>query len=235
MADETPAATTDEEAALEEVAAIARRLAAADDLDETLQQVVDLAQDYIEHCDGASLMLVTGGRVSIAASTHGDAFRADQAQQETGEGPCLTAQREHETIVIGDIEADDRWPSWRTEVTELGWRSMLGLRLFVAGDTLGALNLYSCRPDSFDRRSRALGQVFAAHAAIAMKAAASEAGLHQALESRGLIGQAKGVLMERERLTGQQAFDRLAQLSNDHNIKLRELARGIVETGEVPD
>jgi len=137
--------------------------------------------------------------------------------------------------VIDDIQADDRWPQWRTEVTELGWSSMIGLRLFVAERTMGALNLYSRTADAFDEHAQTTAHIFASHAAVAMKSAISEAGLHHALESRDVIGQAKGVLMERGKLSGQEAFDHLRELSSRHEVKLREIAAQIAETGEVPD
>lgn len=223
-----------EEEALEKLVNIARQLAESDSLDETLQRIVDLSRDYLDNCDGSTLMLVRGGQVVTPASTDLDAYKADKAQHETGEGPCLSAMREHETIVIDDIPSDERWPRWRAKVSSLGWCSMVGLRLFVAEDTMGALDVYSRQTDGFDRHSQALARFFAAHAAVAMKAAISDAGLQRALESRDIIGQAKGILMERERLSGQQAFERLRQLSNAQNVKVRELAQHITESGEVP-
>lgn len=224
-----------EHTGLEGVAEIARLLAAPDDLDETLQRVVDLAIGYIDDCDGATMMLVRGGRVTTPASTSTDARGADLAQYRSGQGPCLTAMREHRQVVIEDIQTDDRWPQWRDEVTKLGWSSMIGLRLFVADETMGALNLYSRTTGAFDERTQAMADILASLAAVAMKAAISEAGLHSALESRDVIGQAKGVLMERQRLSGEQAFDHLRQMSNHHNVKLREIAHQITESGEIPD
>lgn len=155
---------------LERVAAISRQLAEADGLDETLQAIVDLSVTYLAHCDGATLMLVEqGGRVITPASTDLDARRVDLAQYETGQGPCLSAMQQRETVVIADLHDEERWPQWQDAVRELGWRSMLGLRLFVADDTMGALNLYSRSPGGFPMASRLLGQVFASIAAVAMK------------------------------------------------------------------
>ena len=222
-------------AGLERVAQVARTLATAESLDDTLHQVVDLAEGYIEHCHGATVILLRAGRISTPAASNGDALRADEAQQAAREGPCLSAFWQEETIVVDDLEAEQRWPVWRDKIADLGWRSMVGLRLFVADDSMGALNLYSRRPRGFDAHSRALAQVFASHAAVAMKAAITEAGLEQALRSRDVIGQAKGILMEREHLTGQQAFERLRQLSNDNNTKVRDLAEDIATTGRVPE
>lgn len=223
-------------AALELVADIARELSEAEDLDETLQRVVDLAADHVGPCEGATMLFVQPrGKIVTPAWSSQQARAADMAQHKTGEGPCMSALREHKTIVIDDIESEDRWPKWRDEVSALGWRSMVGLRLFVADDSLGALDLYSSKPKAFDPYAQALAAVFASHAAVAMKASINETGLQYVVASRDVIGQAKGVLMERERLSPQQAFQRLRKLSNERNIKLRELALDIVETGEVPD
>lgn len=220
---------------LERVAEIARHLAEADDLDETLQRVVDLAVGHIDHCDGATMMWVHRGRVTTPASTSTEARGADLAQYRVGQGPCLTAMLERRLVVIDDIQTDERWPQWRDEVTGLGWSSMIGLRLFVAEKTMGALNLYSRATGAFDERAQTMADIFASHAAVAMKAAISESGLHSALEARDVIGQAKGLLMERRRLSGEQAFAHLRQLSNHHDVKLREIARQIAESGEIPD
>lgn len=228
-------ADASEHTGLERVAEIARRLAAADDLDETLQRVVDLAVGYIDHCDGATMMWVHRGRVTTPASTSTEARGADLAQYRAGQGPCLTAMLEHRLVVIDHIQTDERWPQWRDEVTGLGWSSMIGLRLFVAEQTMGALNLYSRTTDAFDERAQAMGDIFASLTAVAMKAAISESGLHRALESRDVIGQAKGLLMERQRLSGEQAFAHLREMSNHHNVKLREIAHQIAESGEIPD
>lgn len=200
-----------------------------------LQLVVDLAVGYIEPCAGATMLFVRRrGEIVTPAWSGQQARAADLAQHETGEGPCLSALHEHETIVVDDLASEERWPRWRDAVSELGWRSMVGLRLFVAEDTMGALDLYSSRAQAFDVHAQALGGVFASHAAVAMKASISDAGLEKALEHRDVIGQAKGVLMERERLSARAAFERLRELSMDHNIKVRDLARDIAESGVVP-
>lgn len=223
------------EPGLRRAADVARTLAEGDDLDETLQRIVDLAVSYIGTCAGASVMFLRDGDVTTPASTGAEAQQADLAQHETGEGPCLAALREHTTVIVDDIGGDDRWRAWHDEIEHLGWRSMVGKRLFLDGHTMGALNLYSREVEGFDEHAQALGEVFASHASIALKTAISVAGLREALQTRDVIGQAKGVLMERRRITGQQAFDHLRELSNNRNVKLRELARQIVETGEIPD
>ena len=221
---------------LEQIAGIARQLAEASTLDETLQRIVDLAEDYLNECSGASLMLVRGRRsVSTPAFSSKVAYESDLLQYETGEGPCLDAIRDHQVFVIDDLETDDRWPDYRGRALELGVRSMLSFRLFIAEDTMGALDMYSARAHAFDGHATALGQVFASHASVAMKAAITEAGLERAIETRDLIGQAKGIIMEREKLTADEAFARLRELSQARNRRVSDLAETIVTSGELPE
>ena len=218
------------------VAGIARQLAEVEGLAAAMDLIVDLSVGYLEHCDGATIMFVErGGRIATPAATDESARRADVAQHELGEGPCLSALREHELVVVGDLSAEARWPRWQAEVLEPGWRSMVGLRLFLADDTMGALNLYSRRPDGFPTGSQDLGQAFAAVAAVAMKSAISTEGLERALQARDEIGQAKGIVMERERISGDEAFTRLRELSNRRDLRMRDLAREVIETGDLSD
>ena len=219
---------------LEGLASLARELADSGSLDETLQRVVDRAEEYLDACDGVSMMLIRSGRfISSPAYSSRVAYDSDLAQYSTGEGPCLGAIAEHKTIVIDDLEQEQRWPRYRERALQLGVRSMLSLQLFVSGETLGALDMYSKKPHAFDRRSVALGQVFASHASVAMKAAIEAAGLEQALESRDLIGQAKGIIMEGEQVTAGQALERLRELSTAREASIRKVAQQVVETGDV--
>ena len=220
---------------LDGIGAIGRALAEADGLQETLQRIVDLGEDLLEHCDGVSLMLIgRGGVIDTPASSSPVAYESDMAQYATGQGPCLEAIKDHATIVMDDLETDQRWPDYRARVLELGVRSMISFRLFITDDSMGALDMYSRRPNAFDRRSQLVGQVFAAQASVALKAALIEAGLQTAVESRDVIGQAKGIVMARHRLTADMAIEVLKRLSQEHNQKLADLAEQIARTGELP-
>ncbi len=222
-------------ALLERIGAVGRELADTDGLEATLQHVVDLGEGMLEHCDGVSMMLIgRGGVIKTPAASSQVAYDSDMAQYATGQGPCLEAIRQHETIVMDDLETEERWPDYRARVLELGVRSMISFRLFVTDDSMGALDMYSRRPNAFDWRSQLVGQVFAAQASVAMKAALIEEGLKTAIQSRDVIGQAKGILMARRRLTADMAFDVLKQLSQDRNEKLTEVAATIARTGVPP-
>lgn len=220
---------------LQRVAEIARRLAEAADLDDLLQRIVTLGEEHLDRCDGVSLMLIRkGGEISTPTYTSRVAYDSDQAQFLADEGPCLESIREHHSVHIRDLRTEERWPAYRERVLALGIRSMLGVRLFVLGDTMGALNFYSSEPNAFDEYSLVLAQVFASHAAVALKAAIAEAGAEAAIRSRDVIGQAKGIIMAQERCTADDAFIRLRELSQALHRPLRELADEIAATGDIP-
>lgn len=227
-------AHTDEDL-LELLGSMALELADADELQETMQRVVDLAEKVLERCDGVSLMLIgKGGRIETPAASSQAAYDSDMAQYETGEGPCLDAIKDQRTLVMNDLEDDERWPDYRAKALELGVRSMLSVRLFANDDSMGALDLYSKQPDAFDQRSQVIAQVFATHASIAVKAALTVAGLETMIGSRDVIGQAKGIIMAGRKVTADMAFDILRNLSQERNQPVRELAREITETGQAP-
>jgi GAF domain-containing protein len=118
---------------------------------------------------------------------------------------------------------------------ELGVASMMGFLLFTDGeDNLGALNLYSSQPGAFTERSEHVGWLLASHAAVALSSARNDAQLHDAIRRRQDIGEALGILRERHALTEDEAFARLIHASQNHNIKLRDIARTINTTGDIP-
>jgi GAF domain-containing protein len=220
---------------LEQLAEIAHRLSEADDLDELLQLIVDLGEDYLEGCDGASLMLIGKNRtISTPAYSSWVAYQSDLAQYEADEGPCLDALRDHRVYMIDDLEMELRWPDYRARALKLGVRSMLSYRLYAKGATFGALDFYSKRPHAYSPFSKVIGQVFASHAGVALKGAITEAGLERAIQTRDVIGQAKGILMERLGLTAADAFAKLTEMSQHQNIPLRDLADQFATSGEIP-
>jgi transcriptional regulator with GAF, ATPase, and Fis domain len=223
------------EAGAETFADLARALLGQADVQHTLQKIVDLAVDTIEGCDHAGISFLKGGKGSTPAASDSVPPQVDAIQYETGEGPCLSAIREHDVFESPDLRLEARWPQFASRAQrETGISSMLCFRLFVDGDTLGALNLYSKAVDAFDERSRTAGLVYAAHAAIALSTAIHSEQMDEALKSRDLIGQAKGILMAREGVTADQAFDMLRRASQRLNVKLRDLAGQMVESTEKP-
>ncbi len=130
---------------------------------------------------------------------------SDAAQYETAQGPCLDAIYVQQTVRVSDMASENRWPDFAKRAVELGVGSMLSFQLYVVGDNLGALNLYSRERDAFDDESEHVGLLFASHAAVAMAGAQRNEQLNRAMGTRDLVGQAKGILMERHKLTADEA------------------------------
>ena len=223
------------------LATLARAMFEAETVDQVLQAVVEQATLAVASCDGAAVMVV-GQRGAIVAAASDDEVRGvEQAEADMDEGPCLQALRTFGVVVVDDLATDQRWPAWRAAATGHGYRSLLGYRLYAGATSFGALDLYSRRPHAFGDDARAAGLALAAHAALALANMLHEladagriTGLQNALASRDLIGQAKGILMERHRVTAETAFDRLRIASQRSNRPLREVADAVVRTGDLP-
>jgi ANTAR domain/GAF domain len=221
------------------LAAVARDLLNEPDVQHTLQRVVEAAAANLDREVWTSVTLVKQRRkVETPAASDDRAVQADHLQYDMEQGPCLDAIWEQETFQIDDMTADEHYPGWSRAVAErTGIRSSLSLQLFTdeEASSLGALNLYSPQRRAFDSETRGEGLAFAAHAAVALRSAQTEEHLRSAMATRTVIGQAQGILMERLKLTADQAFAVLSRLSQESNVKLREVARQLVETGEFPD
>jgi hypothetical protein len=208
---------------------------------ETVDQVIALAVTTIEGCDYAGIFITDGDTVSTPISTDPVVAVVDAAQHRTGEGPCLDAMAQGVAYYAEDLGDDPRWPRFGPEAQENGVRSLLALPLMV-NDAPGALNLYARYPQAFGIIDRGRGLLLASLAGLAYSTAQTHedeerraANLHAALATREMIGQAQGILMERERITADQAFDILRRASQHLNLKLRDIAQNLIETGERPD
>jgi small nuclear ribonucleoprotein (snRNP)-like protein len=205
----------------------------------TLQRIVDVAQRTVEGCDAAGIFVVDGGRATTAAASDALAVEVDELQIAADEGPCLDAAVGGATFYAADLVDEPRWRTFAPAGVEAGVRSVLAYSL--SATRLSALNLYARLPAAFGATDRAQGQLFATLARLALDSAEERAAddkragnLTEALRTRELIGQAQGILMERERITADQAFDMLRRASQHMNIKLRDVAETLVETGESP-
>lgn len=173
--------------------------------------------------------------VATQASTHRYPRLLDEVQQRFSEGPCLVAAWEHHTVHVTDLDEEHRWPSYRHAALDLTpIRSILCFELFTTHQRLGALNVYADAPQAFDGESVDVGVVFATHAALAWDSARREENFRSALMSRDVIGQAKGILMERFHVDAVRAFELLKKLSQESNTALAEVARRVTETS-APD
>ena len=214
---------------------LARSLEEHDDPDLMLAEIIAAAVAMIPGVDAGSVSVVTGRRHIGSQAPTGDLpVQVDALQEETQQGPCLDSAYVHQTVRVTDMATEDRWPQFARRASEAGAASMLSLQLYVEGDNLGALNLYSRTPNAFDDESEQVGLLFASHAAVAFAGVRKEAQLAKALGSRDLIGQAKGILMERYKISPERAFLVLARVSQDSNRKLHDIATELVRHGTVP-
>jgi hypothetical protein len=216
----------------------ARSLYASEDLNETLERITGAALDVIGGCAMASVSVLDGTRVFTRAATDPVADRADALQYTLGEGPCLDAARTARLVHTPDTANDRRWPQFAPRVAaELAVGSMLSCRLSVLTDrerVVGSLNLYGAQAQAFSEQDVGVALLLGVHAGAVAAAALDQANMREAIQSRDVIGQAKGILMERFKVTADEAFERLRQSSQSMNVKLRNLAENLTATGEVP-
>jgi hypothetical protein len=216
------------------LSALARSLEAEDDTEAMLDDLVAAAVAQIPGVDEGSISVVLARREVSSQSPTGDLpRRVDALQTETSEGPCLDAAFKERVVQVPDMASETRWPRFARRAAAAGAASMLSLQLWVEGDNLGALNLYGRQPHGFDEESVQVGLLFVAHASVAMAGAQKHDHLTAGLATRDLIGQAKGILMERYQIDAQQAFALLVRASQHRNRKLRDLAAELTTTGQI--
>ena len=215
---------------------LARTLQQPDDPDRTLQAIVQAAVQLIPGVGEASISAVLGRKRVDSQAPSGELAQAvDALQDELGQGPCLDAVYEQQTVRVADMATETRWPQFAARALQAGAAGMLSFQLYVEGDNLGALNLYSRQAGTFDDESEHIGLLFASHAAVAYDAVRQQTGLARSVATRQLIGQAQGILMERHKITADQAFGLLVRVSQHRNHKLRDVADDLVRSGELPD
>ncbi|MFC7483583.1 GAF and ANTAR domain-containing protein [Luedemannella flava] len=226
-------------------APLAQQLFGNDDLRDTLTQLLKFTVDAVAGCDSASVTLHQHGRVVDAVSSDAVAAELDDIQFAAGIGPAPEATHSEHPVYVADLAAASRWPVLTATAAELGVSSVLCYALSIARPAqwseLGALTLYGTAPDAFSDDDQEFGSILAAYAAITVAMAQRrdeidrrEAALHRGLSTRDVIGQAKGILMERQRLSAGDAFDLLRRVSQRLNRKLADVAQHLAETGELP-
>lgn len=214
---------------------LARELHSEPHMEVLLQQITKAAVDEIDGAEQACISLVEGQIVRTHAATNDMAARVDQRESELKEGPCITSLRTEVTVRSDDFGTEGRWPRFVAAAMREGIRSMLAVQLFVEGDNLGALNIYATQPNAFTEHDESVAMLLAIHAAIAMRGQKVESNLRVALGSRDLIGQAKGILMERYKIGEVEAFQLLVVASQETNRKLRNVAETLATTGDWGD
>lgn len=219
------------DALADRMAALARQLAVPLSVDEVLAGVTLTVLDVIPGAAVAGFLLFTkAGKFETKAATADLMYEIDRLQIENGEGPCIEAAVDELIVRTDDFQREQRWPHYSAEVLNLGVRSALSFKLYTSQRNAGALNIFSFEPEAFGPEDEGVGQVLAAHAAAAILASRQGEQLQSALSSRDLIGQAKGIIMERYNVDAVRAFELLRELSQTENVKLVDVAKRVIDT-----
>jgi GAF domain-containing protein len=216
-------------------AELARITLADHSLDRVMEKVATLAKSTLDLNGEVSLTLVERGKPSTVASTGSLATELDERQYDRGYGPCLDCMDGGEPLIVKDMPTEQRWADWAQSAAGSGAGSSMSIPVPLQREVSAALNLYSTDRDAFDDATAELAATFAAYAGVALanmhlyqaQGRVAEQ-LQQAMQSRAVIEQAKGILMGQRRCTPQQAFDMLVRISQDTNRKLREVAEALV-------
>jgi GAF domain-containing protein len=224
------------------LATLSRLLLTEEDLDHALSRVAELAVGTVVACDCCGVSLSGDRGVGTRVATSQIARQVDEEQYAADEGPCLTAVRTGEPVNLQLISATrDQWPAFARAAAAVGVTSSYSVPMTVDHQTVGALNLYS-RTGPFQEADRGIAGQLARQAAVTLANVRAYAvsqelvsQLDEALRSRDVIGQAKGILMERHKINADEAFQVLVRASQRGHLKLREVAQRVAETGAEPD
>jgi GAF domain-containing protein len=204
------------------------------EIQSTLEAIASTAVTMLSPARYAGLTIFSRGELIPRASTGEPPLLLDRLQQRLGDGPCISAAKHQSVFRIEDTRQDQRWPQFSAAAARLNVRSMLCVPLWVDERGLGALSLYADQAAAFSDLHERVTTLLATFAALALAEAQRADQMHEALGNRDVIGQAKGILMERHGITADVAFGVLSRVSQAENMKLAEIARRFVETGELP-
>lgn len=224
---------------------LAQTLFGSDDLAENLPEVLRFAVGAVAGCEWASVTLRRHERVAETLATDAVAAEFDAVQFDTGQGPAPDALHSEHPVAVPRLAESPDWPVVAGTAAQLGVASAPCHGLFVHQpahwSAPGVLSLYGAVPEAFTEEDQEFASILAAYVAVAVamvqrqvEVERREAALHRALSTRDIIGQAKGILMERQRMSAGDAFDLLRRASQRLNRKLAEVARHLAETGELP-
>jgi hypothetical protein len=219
-----------------------RRMAAAardmhsrlgDDDEELPRLAAELAVSNVDGATAAAISIVRrdgrSRRVETRGPTSDEAATAGKLQDDLGEGTCVLAVSKQRLVHAPDFRTDPRFPTWGPRVAaETSLRSAMSFQLFTNEGKLGALSVYTTDPGGFGAASVDDGAALAAHIAIATAGSTAVTNLRAAVDTRTVIGQATGIVMERYGLTAATAFSLLGRVSAAEEIKIRQLAVEIV-------
>lgn len=198
----------------------------------TLHSVAAAAVDLIAGVECADVLLISGpDDFQSVAATSPLAVDVVNFQRRLGEGPCVDAASGDAVVKCNYLHQDGRWPAFAASAVAAGVSSVMSFQLYTHKARIGVLNLFGCRPGVFDTDAEAVGVMLATYAAIALLAHDKQRQFRSALASRDMIGQAKGMIMERFGIDAARAFGLLKKLSQDSNTRIADVAAQIVARG----
>jgi GAF domain-containing protein len=207
----------------------AKLMNAPSTLDETLDAITQAALNTVPGFSHVGISIThRDGVIETKSATDQLVWELDSVQYSLREGPCYDSITGGGITVVQEARHDQRWPRYMPEAVKRGLRAQLAVGLYSDGDSLGGLNLYSTDSDQVAGDAIGIAELFASQAAIALGRSRQEFQLNQALESRKLIGEAMGLVMQRYELDEDRAFQFLVRASSTGNVKLRDLAVELV-------
>lgn len=222
----------DENAGLQDMVLTSR------DVNSFLQELAVLASSTLSTTAGplhCGVTVIRHRKPTVAASSDGRARSLDELQNGFDDGPCLTALRRHETVLVQDTRQERRWPEYIGEAADQGIGLILAIPMELAGGAEAVINLYAERPGSLSPSDIATARNFVANASKSLQLALRLATLRgtsddlaAAMKSRAMIDMAVGVIMVQNRCTHEEAIHELTRSSSDRNTKLRETAAAVV-------
>ena len=234
---------------IESVRELSSLLVSEQTLNAALDRVTTLSIQAIPGAEAVGITLVNDEKVrketywaETAAYSDERVMPLDEAQYETNEGPCLQAIKDNEIFTIEDLGAETRWPIFKVRAFDKGMRSSMSIPLAIGGRAIGALNMYAFETHAFKEADLDVAKTFASHAAITLanvqvyeSAVQLSENLTEAMKSRAVIEQAKGMIMMQRHCTADEAFQTLVAASQSRNKKLRDIAQEVVEAASSGD
>jgi GAF domain-containing protein len=217
------------------VASLASIVLGHDSFEFVIERLTGVAKDSIPGAAEVSVTMRDRNPVTVAP-TDSVASAADQAQYDAGHGPCLDALRTGQTVIVANQTVETRWPHYSSRAVELGVGSSVSVPLEIAGEHSAALNIYGDHPHAFTPSAARAAEELAVYAAVVVNnadlyytATTRAEQMNDAMASRAVIEQAKGVLMGGRRCSADDAFAILVSLSQQSHRKLRDVAQSIIE------
>ena len=197
-------------------------------IEEMLTKLTSASVALVRGAEFAKISLIGDGRLRSIAATSESIALLDGAQQAAGQGPCLDAVHTQKSVCCSDLRTDVRWPQFARAATTAGVHRVLSCPLDTPGASGATLTLFGSQPGPFGRGSAAVAAILANHAAVALYTTEHDRQLRTALATRDIIGQAKGMIMERFAVDSARAFAMLKTISQDTNTPVRQLAASLI-------